>query len=204
MAHRAWTGLAARPFILGGMLVLASQSPRRREILAAAGFQFKVRIAPVPEFPEAGEAPADYVQRLARSKAEAIPLHEGEVALGADTVVVFEGRILEKPADAGDAKRMLEMLSGTEHEVLTGFCIRNADETTTGVESTMVRFIPLTPKEIETYVASGEPMDKAGAYGIQGLANKFVERVDGCYFNVMGLPVSRVYRQLKKFGVTPT
>lgn len=183
------------------MLVLASQSPRRREILTAAGFTFKIRIAAVPEVPKLGEAPSAYVQRLARSKAEGIPIAQDEVAIGADTIVVCDDAILEKPRDASDAKRMLDLLSGREHEVLTGVCVRSPQTSVVEYETTVVRFVPLTRQEIEAYVQSGEHMDKAGAYGIQGRASKFIDRIEGCYFNVVGLPVSRVYRLLKRFGV---
>ena len=177
------------------MLVLASASPRRREILQAAGIPFEVRPASVDEAVLDGETPEEHVLRLARTKAEAI---EGDVVLGADTVVVVDGRILGKPADAADAARMLRMLSGRDHTVITGVCLRAGIRSRRDVASTLVRFAPLTDAEIYDYVASGEPFDKAGAYAIQGLASKFVECIEGCYFNVVGLPVSLVYRHLKQ------
>jgi septum formation protein len=178
-------------------LVLASQSPRRRELLTAAGFVFSVRARPVEEVRAAGEAPEAYVRRLAAAKAEAAWEGADEVVLGADTVVVLEEAVLEKPADPEDARRMLRLLSGREHTVITGICLRHAGGRAVDHVATTVRFLPLSEAEIEAYVSSGEPMDKAGAYAIQGLASKFVERIDGCFFNVVGLPVSRLYRMLE-------
>lgn len=178
-------------------LILASQSPRRRELLTTAGFSFDVRVRPVEEVRGAGEAPEAYVRRLARSKADAAWENRDEIVLGADTVVVLGGDVLEKPRDPGDARRMLECLSGREHRVITGICVRHARGCEVDHVSTIVRFLPLNDAEIDAYVASGEPMDKAGAYAIQGLASKFVESIDGCFFNVVGLPVSRVYRYLQ-------
>jgi len=179
------------------MLVLASQSPRRAEILRNAGIPFTVRVGPVDETPLEAERPGPYVRRLAHAKALAIDAAPDEVVLAADTTVVSHGELLAKPADAADARRMLLMLSGRRHEVLTGICLRRGDQVITDHASTAVWFAPLTSHEIDEYVASGEPMDKAGAYAIQGLASKFVERIDGCYFNVMGLPVALVYRHLR-------
>jgi septum formation protein len=144
-----------------------------------------------------GESPLDYAVRLAREKAEAAWEGSDEIVLGADTIVVLGDRVLEKPGDAAEARAMLESLSAREHTVITGICLRHPNGTISDSESTLVRFAALDPAEIEAYVASGEPMDKAGAYAIQGLASKFVERIDGCYFNVMGLPLSRVYRHWK-------
>jgi septum formation protein len=180
------------------MLVLASQSPRRREILRQAGIPFTVRAADVDESVLAGESPAAYVQRLATAKAYAIEAAEGEMVLGADTTVVIDGEILAKPEDAADARRMLAQLSGRRHEVLTGICVRRGAASICDCVTTSVEFAALTDAEIEEYVASGEPMDKAGAYAIQGLASKFVERIEGDYFNVMGLPVALVYRHLRE------
>jgi septum formation protein len=179
-------------------LVLASQSPRRREILERAGFTFAVRIADVPEQPQPGESPVHYVRRLSRAKAEAVHRAPGEVVLGADTVVLVDEHILEKPIDAADAARMLNLLSGREHSVLTGICIVGSHRSVGAHEETRVRFMELTGAEIDEYISSGEPMDKAGAYAIQGLASKFIDRIEGDYFNVVGLPISLVYRQLKK------
>ena len=179
------------------MLVLASQSPRRREILRLAGIPFTVRVGDVDESVLDGESPADYVQRLAAAKACAVEAGPGETVLGADTTVVIDGEILAKPADADDARRMLARLSGRRHEVLTGVCLRRGVTATCEFVTTGVVFATLTAAEIDEYVASGEPMDKAGAYAIQGLASKFVERIEGDYFNVMGLPVALVYRRLR-------
>jgi septum formation protein len=179
-------------------LVLASTSPRRRELLALAGFQFTVRASPVEEVRAPGEDPREYVTRLARSKAEASYREDpGEIVLGADTTVVLDDRVLEKPHHAAGAKAMLRALSCREHVVMTGICLKHPSRTILDCQSTRVSFIALDEKEIDEYVASGEPMDKAGAYAIQGLASKFVDRVEGCYFNVMGLPVSLVYQHVK-------
>lgn len=178
-------------------LVLASQSPRRKELLALAGFEFTVRSRPVEEARGAGEAPAAYARRLARDKAEAAWEKGEEIVLGADTIVVIGDRLLEKPVDAADAGAMLRLLSGREHLVITGICLRHAGGAIVDHAETSVRFAELTSAEIDAYIASGEPMDKAGAYAIQGLASKFVEKIDGCYFNVVGLPVSLVYRHWK-------
>ena len=178
-------------------LVLASRSPRRAELLKAAGFGFTVRVADVDETPHPGEDPHDYVLRLAKEKACAVEAEPNEVLLAADTTVVLEGEILGKPLDAGDATRMLHALSGKRHEVITGICVRHDDLIRTGLESTTVWFAPMTEAEIADYVTSAEPMDKAGAYGIQGLASKFIDRIDGSYTNVVGLPISLVYHNLK-------
>jgi septum formation protein len=179
------------------MLVLASQSPRRAEILRNAGIEFVVRAAAVDETPRDGEKPEAYVQRLAEEKALAIAAAPDETVLGADTTVVIDGAMLAKPADAADARRMLSLLSGRRHEVMTGIAIRRGGEVVRDWASTSVWFAPMTEREIGEYVASGEPMDKAGAYAIQGLASKFIEKIEGCYFNVVGLPVSLVWRRLK-------
>ncbi|MCS7315874.1 MAG: Maf family protein, partial [Bryobacterales bacterium] len=180
------------------MLILASQSPRRRELLQRAGFDFTVRPAGIDETWREGEDPESHVLRLAREKARAAPASETDIVLGADTVVVVDGEILGKPSDGEDAARMLRLLSGRDHCVLTGVCLKRGDLELVEAERTLVRFLALSEEEIREYIASGEPMDKAGAYAIQGLASKFVERIEGCYFNVVGLPVARVYRMLKR------
>jgi septum formation protein len=177
-------------------LVLASQSPRRKEILERAGIGFAVRAAAVDETPLAGERPEAYVQRLAELKALAVEAAPEEQVLGADTTVVIDGLMLGKPEDEADARRMLTLLAGRRHEVLTGICLKRNGEVIRDWAATAVWFAPMTRREIDEYVASGEPMDKAGAYAIQGLGSKFIERIEGCYFNVVGLPVARVYRML--------
>jgi septum formation protein len=166
-------------------------------LLSVAGFHFSVRVKPVEEVRGAGEAPVDYVRRLARAKAEAAWERPDEIVLGADTTVVIDDQVLEKPVDADDARAMLRLLSGREHTVITGICLRHRFGNIVDHSATQVRFALLTESEIAEYVASGEPFDKAGAYAIQGLASKFVVSVNGCYFNVMGLPLSLVYRHWK-------
>ena len=178
-------------------LVLASQSPRRRELLVTAGIPFTVRAREVEEIRAPGEPPDAYACRLAYAKAEAAWEDRDEIVLGADTIVVLDQSVLEKPRDAADARAMLHRLAGREHTVITGICLRHPGGVQVDSSATRVRFTPLTDAEIDAYVATGEPMDKAGAYAIQGLASKFVERVEGCYFNVIGLPLSQVYRYLK-------
>ena len=196
----------------GQRLILASASPRRREILRAAGFAFDVVETSVPEKQRDGESPEQFVCRMATEKAEAalsqIKPPGTAPILGADTVVVLGDQTLGKPASAEEARRMLRLLSGRQHRVLTGLCLlfppptwpcpRSELREEVQVASTTVRFSKLTEAEIEEYVASGEPLDKAGAYGIQGLASKHIEWIQGCYFNVVGLPISLVYQMLKK------
>lgn len=181
------------------MLILASQSPRRKQLLTNAGFEFTVRTADVDETPKPHENPEDYVQRLAREKAAAVACAPGEIVLGADTAVVVKGEILGKPRDALDAARMLAALQGRKHEVLTGVCLRSTDKTCHDYASTEVWFLPMNEADIQDYVRSGEPLDKAGGYAIQGLASKFIERIHGPYSNVVGLPVSLVWRMLRAF-----
>jgi septum formation protein len=179
------------------MLVLASQSPRRAEILRNAGIPFEVRVAPVDETPLEGEKPEHYVQRLADEKVRAVEALDSETVLAADTTVVVHGHMLGKPVDDADARRMLTLLSGRRHEVMTGIALRRGDSVALDWAVTSVWFAPMTDTEIDDYVSSREPMDKAGAYAIQGLGSKFIEKIEGCYFNVVGLPVSLVYRRLK-------
>jgi septum formation protein len=182
------------------MLVLASQSPRRSEILKQAGIPFTVRAASVDESPIEKEKPEEYVQRLAEWKAAAVHAGPTDIVLGADTTVVIDDEMLAKPVDHADAARMLALLSGRRHEVLTGICLKRGDEVVVDWAVTQVWFRAMTEQEIEEYIASGEPMDKAGAYAIQGLASKYIEKIDGCYFNVVGLPVSLVYKHLREIG----
>jgi septum formation protein len=178
-------------------LVLASKSPRRAELLAAAGIEFTVRVADIDETPREFEPARDYVLRVAKEKAHAVEATADEIVLAADTTVVLAGQILGKPEHVADAARMLRSLAGKRHEVMTGVCMRHEDRLVAELATTAVWFNPMTQSEIDDYVASGEPMDKAGAYGIQGLASKFIERIDGSYSNVVGLPVGLVWRFLK-------
>lgn len=183
------------------MLVLASQSPRRRELLERAGISFVVRTADIDESVQDGEAPQQYVRRLAARKAMAVPRGAEECVLAADTTVVLGDEILGKPADAADAVRMLTALAGRSHEVITGICLRYRQDLFIDASVTRVHFAPMSAAEIDAYVATGEPMDKAGAYGIQGLASRYITSIEGCYFNVVGLPVSLVCRYLGKIGL---
>ena len=188
-------------------LILASGSPRRAAILRNAGLEFDVRVAGVDESRLGQETPEEYVRRLAEAKALAVAALEREageraVVIGADTTVVAGGAMLEKPVDADDARRMLRLLSGRSHEVLTGVAlVRVPDrERISFVESTRVIFASLTDEQIDSYIATGEPFDKAGAYGIQAIGGKFIPGIEGCYFNVMGLPLSRVWKALEAMG----
>lgn len=189
------------------MLVLASASPRRQELLQIAGISFTVQPADVDETPLQGESAQECAERLAREKALKIAqLCPLDFVLGADTVVVVSGEILGKPTDANDAARMLRLLSGREHQVITGVCLvrpnpRNPESVHISSETTLVTMTEISDDEIREYVATGEPMDKAGAYAIQGIASRWVTHLDGCYFNVMGLPVPLVYRMLQKHHV---
>ncbi len=181
-------------------MILASASPRRRELLAQAGFVFEVEAADVDESQRVGEDAADYVRRLAEEKAGAVFARRGvedaaerpRVVLGADTSVVCDGEVLGKPIDARDAERMLRRLSGRTHLVLTGVAAATRAGVVSDVVTTEVTFSGIAESEIKAYCATGEPLDKAGAYGIQGYAARWVPRIDGCYFNVMGLPIARV------------
>jgi len=170
-------------------------------LLAAARIPFRVQPVEVDEASRPGEDPAVYVERLAVDKARALVCRDpGAFVLAADTTVVTAGRILGKPADDAEAVRMLEMLSGCDHDVLTGVAVRRGPDMLTHVERTRVRFLHLSPEEIAWYVATGEPRGKAGAYAIQGLASRFVEHISGSYSNVVGLPVAQVYQLLCRLG----
>ena len=206
------------------MLILASASPRRRELLTQAGFAFEVHPAHIPEDPLPKEDPIAYVVRLAREKAEAVyaeltrsaeagpstalrsaqddshlpSAQDGSLAvLGADTTVTLDGHILGKPEDAADAARMLRMLSGRTHRVITGIAVVTATGTEVAAEVTAVKFLTLSDEEIAAYIATGEPMDKAGSYAIQGRAAKWIPRIEGDYFNVVGLPLALVSTMLE-------
>jgi septum formation protein len=182
------------------MLVLASASPRRRELLAQAGYTFDVHPAHINEDLLPGEDPTTYVVRLAREKAEAvfkerIGNHRGGaplLVLGADTTVTLDNHILAKPESAADAARMLRLLSGRTHRVITGVAVATAKGTEVAAEVTAVRFLTIPDADIDAYVATSEPMDKAGAYAIQGRAARWIPRIEGCYFNVVGLPLALV------------
>lgn len=182
------------------MLILASQSPRRQDLLRQAGFGFRVVVPGVDERRLPEEPPESYVERLARAKAEAVEAGPEDWVLAADTTVALDHHVLEKPADAAEAARMLRLLSGRVHEVMTGVCLRHGGRQWSGVETTRVEFAELSEEEIAEYAASGEPLDKAGGYGIQGRASKLIPRIEGCYFNVVGLPVARVYAMLRAAG----
>jgi septum formation protein len=184
-------------------LLLASASPRRAELLRAGGFQFEVQPAHIDESLHDGETPEQYVRRIADAKARAVHATAADrVVLAADTTVVVDKQILGKPVDEADASRMLRLLSGREHDVLTAVTLARDRYAQTRIEVTNVEFAALSDEEIAWYVASGEPTDKAGAYAVQGLASRFVTRIDGSYSNVVGLPVALVYRMLRELDST--
>jgi len=189
-------------------LILASASPRRAELLTAAGIPFEVRPAHIDESLRPGEDARTYASRLAVEKARAIADHaDARPVLAADTVVVIDSQVLGKPVDADDAKRMLRLLSGRTHEVLTAVALMSARANQrepaidTQIASTAVEFGPLATAEIDWYVATGEPSDKAGAYAIQGFASRFVTRIEGSYSNVVGLPMALVYAMCTRAGI---
>jgi septum formation protein len=193
------------------MIVLASASPRRQEILRNAGISFSVQAADIDETPLKDELPRDCAERLAREKALTVwRMRPGDMVLGADTIVVADGAILGKPVDGDDAVRMLRLLSGRVHQVITGVCVvggrgdsqltSSEPETRTASETTSVTMNELSDAEIRKYVATGEPMDKAGAYAIQGIASRWIPRIEGDYSNVVGLPMALVYSMLRERG----
>jgi septum formation protein len=189
------------------MLVLASASPRRQDLLRNAGIAFVIQATHPPELPRAGENPRACAERLAGEKARAVSAQRpGDFVLGADTIVIADGQILGKPRDAADAARMLGLLSGRTHQVITAVCLLgpprgNADVLEdTRSETTLVTMDRLSDQDIRFYIATGEPMDKAGAYAIQGMASRWISRIEGDYFNVVGLPVALVYRMLREHG----
>ena len=179
------------------MLILASASSRRREILTAAGIDHIVRPASIPEDRHPAESAIDFVRRMAREKAFAVQSAPGDIVLGADTVVVVGQEVFGKPLDQPEAASMLRALSGRDHTVCTGICLRSGQRVIVDVSQTRVWFGKLTEDEIQEYTRSGESIDKAGAYAIQGLASKFIPQIEGCYHNVVGLPISLVYYHLK-------
>jgi septum formation protein len=185
------------------MLVLASASPRRQELLRNAGIAFEVQPADIPEDALPGEPAKDCAERLAREKALAVALqHPQDSVLGADTIVAVDGQLLGKPADSADAARMLRLLSGRDHEVITGVCLVVKGQPFVASATTQVTVDRITDQEIADYVATGEPMDKAGAYAIQGIASRWIPRIEGDYSNVVGLPVALVYRLIRAHAST--
>jgi septum formation protein len=194
------------------VLILASASPRRQELLRNAGIAFTVCPANIPEVPRTEESPRDCAERLAREKALAVfDQRPADVVLGADTIVVVDGEILGKPRDEADAMRMLRLLSGRTHHVITGVCLVGPLRTVNGKletgfedtrsETTLVTMTTPTDEDIRSYISTGEPMDKAGAYAIQGIASRWIPRIEGDYFNVVGLPVALVSRMLNENSV---
>ncbi|MEO6487733.1 MAG: Maf family protein [Thermoanaerobaculia bacterium] len=186
--------------------ILASSSPRRRQLLASIGAAFDVIASNVPEEHQRGEAPQDYVARLSRDKAQAVASqHRDRWVIAADTTVVLVGELLEKPADKADAVRMLAALAGKTHFVFTGVTIENdaRNYRDTQVAETEVRILPLSSADIEWYVATGEPMDKAGAYAAQGIGAVFIDSIHGSYTNVVGLPLALLFQMLRKAGLDP-
>jgi septum formation protein len=184
-----------------GMIILASASPRREELLRNAGIPHCVQATGIPEFPLPGEAPRVFAERLAREKALAVSReYPHDWVLGADTIVAVDDHILGKPIDEPDATRMLRLLSGRTHKVTTGVCLIGPSVQDVRSETTLVSMAALTDDDIREYIATGEPMDKAGAYAIQGRASRWIPRIEGDYANVVGLPVALVYRMLRQHG----
>ena len=178
-------------------LILASASPRRQELLRIFGCPFTVRAADIDETMDPDKAPFDEVARVSRQKAQAIAAGQDDVIIAADTIVVCCGKVLGKPRDAEDARRMLSLLSGRDHQVMTGCTVVRGSRAVTFTEVTDLHFRPLLPQEIRRYILTGEPMDKAGAYGIQGGAALFCQRMEGDYYNGMGLPLCRLGQVLR-------
>ena len=181
-------------------LILASASPRRKELLEKFGVPFVIRAADIDETMNPARSPYDEVGRVSRLKAMATPRESEDILIAADTIVVCEGKVLGKPRDEAEAAQMLGLLSGRDHQVMTGCTVLRGDHSVTFTEVTDIHFRELSEKEIARYVASGEPMDKAGSYGIQGGAALFCERMVGDYYNVMGLPVCRLGQVLKELA----
>ncbi len=187
-------------------LVLASGSPRRKDLLREAGFAFSIEVPTIDETEHDGETPEAYTERVARAKASAVAsgLPDGLCVLGADTVVVLDGETLTKPVDEGDAATMLLRLAGREHRVLTGFALLLGAAEFCGIEESRVRMRHVDPEEARSYAATGEPLDKAGAYALQGEGGRFVESVQGSRSNVIGLPLERIHPLLGRLGVHPS
>ena len=178
-------------------LILASQSPRRKELLGLFHIPFTVRVADIDETMDASLPPYDEVARVSLAKAQAVPRQEDDIVIAADTIVVCNGQVLGKPKDEADARRMLKLLSGRDHQVMTGMSVLRGNRQIVCTEVTDIHFRPLSDREIDRYIATKEPMDKAGSYGIQGGAALFAEKMVGDYYNVMGLPVCRLSQILK-------
>ena len=181
-------------------LILASQSPRRRQLMGLFRVPFTVRVADIDEKMDPAKAPFDEVARVSRLKAQAVPREDDDTVIAADTIVVCQGKVLGKPKDEAQAVAMLSLLSGRDHQVMTGLTVLRGSRCETCTEVTDIHFRPLSQKEIRAYVATGEPMDKAGAYGIQGGAALFAEKMVGDYYNVMGLPVCRLGQILRRMA----
>ena len=181
-------------------VILASQSPRRRELLGLFRIPFAIRAADIDEAMDPSRSPVDEVARVSRLKAMAVPREAGDVVIAADTIVVCQGRVLGKPRDEADAVAMLKLLSGRDHQVMTGMSVLRDDRVLSHTEVTDIHFRDLTEAEIRAYVASGEPMDKAGSYGIQGGAALFCDKMSGDYYNVVGLPVCKLGMMLKEIA----
>lgn len=187
-------------------LILASQSPRRRELLTSIGLRFEVIPSDIPEMHQKGESPEEYVARLSRQKAETIAAEHGDAwIIAADTTVMLDDVLLEKPADADDAKRMLAAISGRTHTVYTGVTVLSAarEWRDTRVAESEVRMLPLGAREIDWYVSTGEPLDKAGAYAAQGIGGMFIDSIHGSYTNVVGLPLALLFQMLRRAGIDP-
>ena len=185
-------------------VILASQSPRRRELMGFFRLPFTVRVADIDETMNPGLPVQEEVARVSMAKALALNAGQTDVVIAADTVVCIDGRILGKPHSQEEAAQMLSLLSGREHQVLTGLAVVRGQERHSHVETSLVRFKELTQEEIRDYIATGEPMDKAGSYGIQGYGALFVEHIDGDYFNIMGLPVCQLGKMLTAMGILTT
>jgi septum formation protein len=181
-------------------VILASGSPRRHELLGQLGFPFMITAPDIDETPRPGENPVHYVRRVALAKALAVDAPDDALVIAADTTVELDGEILAKPYDAAEAARMLAQLSGRTHQVHTGVAMRLGDDRASEVVTSLVTFTELAPEAIEWYVATGEPLDKAGAYAVQGIGGVFVQRVDGSVSNVVGLPMHTVLRLAKELG----
>jgi len=187
-------------------IILASSSPRRRELLASTGIHFEVQASQVPEEHQPGEAPEEYVARLSREKAHAVANHHpGRWVIAADTTVLLGDQLLEKPASRDDAVRMLGTIAGRTHIVYTGVTLENKSREyrETRVAESEVRMLPLSRQDIEWYVDTGEPMDKAGAYAVQGIGAMFIDSIHGSYTNVVGLPLALLFQMLRKAGIDP-